>query len=97
MRVLARVELVAAWLAVMWAAAPLTQVASAGLAVTVPLVVVAAGAALEELERYGAGVVGLVLTAAAVWMLAAATWGVVGGTALLVSALGVLAASSPHR
>ncbi|MFI6497214.1 hypothetical protein [Nonomuraea typhae] len=55
MRMLCRIELVAAWLAVVWAAAPLAQVAGAGLAVAVPLVVVVVGVALEELERHGGG------------------------------------------
>ncbi|UBU16710.1 hypothetical protein [Nonomuraea gerenzanensis] len=86
MRMLSRMELVAAWLAVVWAAAPLAPVAGSGLAVTVPLVVVAVGAVLEELERHGAGAVGIVLTAVAVWMLAVATWGVLGGSALVLSA-----------
>ncbi|HUR07976.1 MAG TPA: hypothetical protein VM347_35910 [Nonomuraea sp.] len=90
MKALFRVGMVAAWLAVVWAAAPLAQVASVGLAVTVPLVVVVVGAALEELERYGAGVVGIVLTAVAVWGLAVATWGVIGGSALVLSAAVIL-------
>lgn len=84
-----RVALVSAWLAVVWAAAPLAQVSS-DVAVAVPLVVVAVGAVLVTLERLGAGEIGIVLTGVAVWMLAAATWGLGSGTALLVSGLAIL-------
>jgi hypothetical protein len=90
MRMLSRIEVGAAWLAVVWAAAPLAQVAGAGLAVAVPVVVVTVGAVLEELERHGAGAVGIVLTAVSVWMLAVATWGALGGSALVLSAAVVL-------
>ncbi|WP_214317007.1 hypothetical protein [Nonomuraea sediminis] len=91
MRELVRIAVVSAWLAVVWAAAPLSQVRSVNLAVAVPLVVVAVGAALVTLERLGGGVIGIVLTVMAVWTFAAATWGLVGGTVLLVSGLAVLA------
>ncbi|MBB6557334.1 hypothetical protein [Nonomuraea rubra] len=94
MRMLARIELVAAWLAVVWAAAPLAQVANSNLAVTVPLILVAVGAALEKLERHGAGVVGPSLTAVALWGLGVTTWGVIGGTALVASGLVVLSSGS---
>ncbi|MFD0477964.1 hypothetical protein ACFQ0B_64755 [Nonomuraea thailandensis] len=82
--------MVAAWLAVVWAAAPLAQVSTAGLAMAVPLIVVLGGAALEKLERHGAGAVGISLTAVALWWLAATTWGVTGGSALVLSAAAVL-------
>ncbi|MEV0821988.1 hypothetical protein [Nonomuraea rubra] len=87
-------ELVAAWLAVVWAAAPLAPVAGSGLAVAVPLVVVAVGAALVELERHGAGVAGLSLTAVALWGFGVTAWGVGSGTALVVSGLAVLSLTS---
>ncbi|SDI20511.1 hypothetical protein SAMN05421505_13823 [Sinosporangium album] len=50
----------------------------------------AVGTVLEELERHGAGVAGISLTAVALWGLATATWGVVGGSALVLSAAVVL-------
>ncbi|MFG3438293.1 hypothetical protein ACGF0J_13710 [Nonomuraea sp. NPDC047897] len=90
MEALSRLGMVAAWLAVVWAAAPLAQVASAGLALMVPLVVVVVGAVLEELERHGAAVLGIALTGVAVWGLAVATWGVLGGSVLVLSAAMVL-------
>jgi hypothetical protein len=43
------------------------------------------------LERLGASAAGIALTVVAVWMLAAATWGAVGGTLLLVSGIVVIA------
>lgn len=86
MREAIRVAAVAAWLAVVWAAAPLATVASENLTVTVPLIVVAVGAALEALERHGAGAAGISLTAVALWGLAATTRGVIGGSALVLSA-----------
>ncbi|MEU7891657.1 hypothetical protein AB0B45_02205 [Nonomuraea sp. NPDC049152] len=89
-----RIATVAAWLAVAWAAAPLAQVSSVEAVVVVPLVVVAVGAVLLGLERRGAGAVGLTLTGTAVSMLAAATWGALGGTLLLVSGIGALVSSS---
>ncbi|MGI5292615.1 hypothetical protein ACQEVF_58740 [Nonomuraea polychroma] len=91
MREAIRIAMVSAWLAVVWAAAPLAQVRSVNLAVAVPLVVVAVGAALLALERLRGGVVGITLTVMAVWMFTAATWGLIGGTVLLVSGLAVLA------
>ncbi|TMR92117.1 hypothetical protein [Nonomuraea basaltis] len=91
MRELVRIAAVSAWLAIVWAAAPLAQVRGVNLAVAVPLVVLAVGVALIALERLGGGLVGIVLTVMAVWMFAAATWGLVGGTVLLVSGLTVLA------
>jgi hypothetical protein len=85
-----RVATVSAWLAFVWAVAPVAQVASAGLTVTVPLIVVVVGVALEELERHGAGVAGISLTAVAVWGLAVATWGVIGGSVLVLSTAVIL-------
>jgi hypothetical protein len=95
MRELVRIAAVSAWLAVVWEAAPLAQVRSVNLAVAVPLVVVAVGAALVALERPGGAVVGIVLTVLAVWAFAAATWGLIGGTVMLVSGLAILAGRYP--
>ncbi|GAA5046790.1 hypothetical protein HNP84_009786 [Thermocatellispora tengchongensis] len=90
MRAAIRIAMVSAWLAVVWAAAPLAHVRSEAQAVVVPLIVVSVGAVLVALERLGAGVIGIVLTVTAVWLLAAATWGVLAGTVLLVSGIAVL-------
>ncbi|WP_433355691.1 hypothetical protein ACQP25_17435 [Microtetraspora malaysiensis] len=91
MRELVRISMVSAWLAIAWTAAPLAEVPSVDLVVTVPLVVVAVSAVLVALERRGAGAVGIALTVFAVWMLAAATWGAVVGMLLLVSGVAVVA------
>ena len=90
MREALRIAVVLAWLAVAWTAAPLARVDSADLVVVVPLVVLGVGAVLAALERRGAGAFGITLTVTAVWLLAVATWGVVGGSVLVVSAAVVL-------
>ncbi|NRQ31242.1 hypothetical protein HII36_05245 [Nonomuraea sp. NN258] len=97
MRGAVRVSLVAAWLAVVWAAAPLAQVGTLELAVVVPLIIIVVGAVLEELERHGAGAAGISLTAVALWGLAVSTWGVTGGSALVLSAAAVLMVGRARR
>lgn len=90
-----RIAMVSAWLAIVWASAPLAHVYRADLAVAVPLIVIAVGAALVALEGLGGALVGIVLTVMAVWAFAAATWGLIGGTVMLVSGLAILASGYP--
>ncbi|WP_433426434.1 hypothetical protein ACQP1V_42900 (plasmid) [Microtetraspora malaysiensis] len=83
-RVAVRVAAAAAWLVVVRAAAPLVEVHRVDP--MVPLVVLGTCAVLAALERRGAGPVGITLTVGALWLLAATSWGEVGGSVLLVSA-----------